>query len=84
LNFDQTSERKSKQEELTRLKRFALDELEQRGYQVRGKTLAQIRATLKRVPNRPVEFVSTAAPPIHYKIAVSHIGRPLQAGHPSF
>jgi hypothetical protein len=38
LNFDRTSERKNKLEELAKLKRLALEELERHGYEVRGKT----------------------------------------------
>jgi hypothetical protein len=43
-------ERKNKREELARLKHAALAELERRGYDVRGKTPAQIREMLKRRP----------------------------------
>jgi len=52
LNVDRISERKSKMQELVRLKRVALEELERRGYDVRGKTPAQIRETLKRRPKK--------------------------------
>ena len=38
MNFDRTSERKNKLEELAKLKRLALEELERHGYEVRGKT----------------------------------------------
>jgi hypothetical protein len=41
-----------KREELAKLKHAALTELEQRGYEVRGKTPAQIREMLKRRPKR--------------------------------
>jgi hypothetical protein len=43
---------KNKLEELARLKHAALTELERRGYQVRGKTPAQIREMLKRRPKK--------------------------------
>jgi len=52
LNFDRTSERKNKLEELARLKRVALEALERRGYDVRGKSPAQIRQVLKRRPKK--------------------------------
>jgi len=43
---------KNKLEEFARLKHAALTELERRGYQVRGKTPAQIREMLKRRPKK--------------------------------
>jgi hypothetical protein len=52
LNFDRTSERKNKLEELAKLKRLALEELERHGYEVRGKTPTQINETLKRRPKK--------------------------------
>jgi hypothetical protein len=50
LSIGRTSERKNKLEELAILKHAALTELERRGYEVRGKTPAQIREMLKRRP----------------------------------
>ena len=52
VSVDRTGERKNKLEELAKLKRAALAELERRGYVVRGKTPAQIRETLKRRPKK--------------------------------
>src|SRR5262245_33394417 len=52
LSINRTSEHKSKREELAKLKRAALAELERRGYEVRGKTPAQIREMLKRRPKK--------------------------------
>jgi hypothetical protein len=50
LSINRTGERKSKLEELAKLKHEALAELQRRGYEVRGKTPAQIREMLKRRP----------------------------------
>jgi hypothetical protein len=44
--------REKKQETLAELKNAALDELERRGYEVRGKTPTQIRQILRRRPTR--------------------------------
>jgi hypothetical protein len=52
LSISRTDERKSKREELAKLKHAALAELERRGYEVRGKTPAQIREMLKRRPKK--------------------------------
>ena len=52
LSIDRSEERESKREELAKLKRTALAELESRGYEVRGKTPSQIREMLKRRPKR--------------------------------
>jgi hypothetical protein len=52
LSTNRTGERKSKLEELAKLKHAALTELERRGYEVRGKTPAQIREMLKRRPKK--------------------------------
>jgi hypothetical protein len=52
LNSDHVSERKGKLEQLAKLKQAALAELERRGYEVRGKTPAQIREMLKRRPKK--------------------------------
>ena len=52
MSINRTGERKSKSEELAELKQAALTELEQRGYDVRGKTPAQIRKMLKRRPKK--------------------------------
>jgi hypothetical protein len=42
--------------ELAGLKSSAIDALEQRGYEVRGKTTAQIRLILKRHPTGPLSI----------------------------
>jgi hypothetical protein len=52
LSISRTGERKNKLEELAKLKHAALAELERRGYEVRGKTPAQIREILKRRPKK--------------------------------
>ena len=45
-------------EDLKRLREQALAELERQGYEVRGKTPAQIRAAIKRAPRRKANQVS--------------------------
>ena len=52
MSISHTGERKNKLEELAKLKHEALTELERRGYEVRGKTPAQIREMLKRRPKK--------------------------------
>jgi len=52
LSVDRAGERKNKLEELAKLKHAALAALERRGYEVRGKTPAQIREMLKRRPTK--------------------------------
>jgi hypothetical protein len=52
LSINRTEERKNKLEELAKLKHAALTELERQGYEVRGKTPAQIREMLKRRPKK--------------------------------
>ena len=47
---DRIARRKRLHEELVSLKNNAIAELERRGYEVRGKTPAQIRKLLKRRP----------------------------------
>jgi hypothetical protein len=47
-----TGKSKVRLEELAKLKHAALAELERRGYEVRGKTPAQIREMLKRPPKK--------------------------------
>jgi hypothetical protein len=49
---------KQKQVALAVLKQAALAALEQRGYEVRGKTTTQIRLALSRRPTRPVSAPS--------------------------
>ena len=46
---------------LEELKSAALAELERRGYEVRGKTPAQIRQIIKRRPTKPNSTLSQAA-----------------------
>ena len=45
--------RRMKKEELAELKDTAIAKLERRGYEVRGKTPAQIRQILRRHPTKP-------------------------------
>ena len=52
MGVDRAVERKNKRKELAKLRDAALTELERRGYEVRGKTPAQIRELLKRRPNK--------------------------------
>jgi len=52
MSISRTGERKNKLEELAKLKHEALTKLERRGYEVRGKTPAQIREMLKRRPKK--------------------------------
>jgi len=52
LSIDRDDKRKNKLEELAKLKHAALTELERQGYEVRGKTPAQIREILKRRPKK--------------------------------
>jgi hypothetical protein len=49
---------KQKQAVLAAMKQVALTALEQRGYEVRGKTTTQIRLALSRRPTRPVRAAS--------------------------
>ncbi|MDB5583345.1 MAG: hypothetical protein JWR80_8521 [Bradyrhizobium sp.] len=49
---------KQKQAVLAAMKQVALAALEQRGYEVRGKTTTQIRMALSRRPTRPVRAAS--------------------------
>jgi hypothetical protein len=52
VSADRIVARKHKLEELAKLKHAALAELERRGYEVRGKTPAQIKEMLKRRPKK--------------------------------
>jgi hypothetical protein len=52
LSINRIDERRNKRAELAKLKHAALAELEGRGYEVRGKTPAQIREMLKRRPKK--------------------------------
>jgi hypothetical protein len=52
LGIDHNRRGKTKREELANLKHAALTELERRGYDVRGKTPAQIREILRRRPKK--------------------------------
>ena len=52
MSINRSDERRNKREELAKLKHAALAELERRGYEVRGKTPAQIREMLKRRPKK--------------------------------
>ena len=48
---------KDKQKELAGLKNLAIAALENRGYEVRGKTTSQIRQILRRHPTKPPTIV---------------------------
>jgi F0F1-type ATP synthase membrane subunit b/b' len=50
---DRTAQRKKLREELAEIKNDAITQLERLGYNVRGKTPAQIRQILKRRPMKP-------------------------------
>lgn len=50
---ERTRHRRIKKEELAELKDTAIAKLERRGYEVRGKTPAQIRQILRRHPTKP-------------------------------
>jgi hypothetical protein len=50
---EQRAKQQTKQQELARLKDAAFAALEQRGYDVRGKTTSQIREILRRPPQKP-------------------------------
>ncbi len=52
IDDDRAAQRKKLHEELAELKNAALAELERRGYDVRGKTPAQIRQILRRRPSK--------------------------------
>ena len=52
MSIGRTGERKNKLEEWAKLEHEALTQLERRGYEVRGKTPAQIREMLKRRPKK--------------------------------
>lgn len=53
MSDDRVALRKSKQEKLVRLKDAAINALERRGYEVRGKTTSQIREVLRHHPTKP-------------------------------
>ena len=50
MSIDRNVQRKKMREELAELKNAVIAKLERRGYEVRGKTPAQIRQILKRRP----------------------------------
>jgi hypothetical protein len=52
MSNDHAVLRKKMQEELAELKSSAIAQLEHRGYEVRGKTTAQIRQIIKRHPTK--------------------------------
>jgi hypothetical protein len=53
MKNDRANLRKKTREKLAELKSAAIAEFERRGYEVRGKTPAQIRQILKRRPTKP-------------------------------
>ena len=57
---NRSARREKMREELARLRNAALAELERRGYEVRGKTPAQIRKMLRRRPARQETNVGDA------------------------
>jgi hypothetical protein len=68
-----------KQEKLAELKNEAFAKLERRGYEVRGKTPAQIRQVLKRRPTKPPSIAEKRGtgpfrPPLRFKVAPFEIG----------
>lgn len=52
MSDDRAASRKTLKDELASLKRSAIAELENRGYEVRGKKTFQIRQILKRRPTK--------------------------------
>ena len=60
MNSDRKVQRKKFRAELANLKNAAVADLEDRGYDVRGKTPAQIRRILKRRPSRQNRFIDGA------------------------
>ena len=54
---DRALRRKEMRETIAELKSMALARLETRGYEVRGKTPAQIRHLLRRQPSKPKKTV---------------------------
>jgi hypothetical protein len=50
MSDDLPAQRKKRQQELAELKSSAIAELERRGYDVRGKTTAQIKQIIQRRP----------------------------------
>jgi hypothetical protein len=61
VNVDRAAECKRKREEFTNLRNEALTKLEQKGYDVRGKTPAQIRALLKRRPRSSESWMGSTS-----------------------
>jgi hypothetical protein len=53
MSDDRAALRKRKHEKLVSLKNIAITALEQRGYEVRGKTTSQIREALRHHPTKP-------------------------------
>jgi len=52
MSDDRAALRKKMQDDLVELKSSAIAQLEHRGYEVRGKTTAQIRQIIKRHPKK--------------------------------
>ncbi len=61
MSDDRAALRKERQEELAGLKNSAIAALENRGYEVRGKTTSQIREILRRHPTKPPTIVKETA-----------------------
>ncbi len=59
MSDDRAALRKTRQEKLAGLKSSAIAALENRGYEVRGKTTSQIREILRRHPTKPRTIVKT-------------------------
>jgi hypothetical protein len=62
MQDERARHRRTKKQEWAELKDTAIAKLERRGYEVRGKTPAQIRQILRRHPTKP-QPIPTAAPP---------------------
>ena len=61
MSDDRAALRKTRQEKLAGLKNSAIAALENRGYEVRGKTTSQIREILRRHPTKPRTIVKETA-----------------------
>jgi hypothetical protein len=61
---DRTTQRKKIRDELAKLRNAAMAELERRGYDVHGKTPAQIRQILKRGPSKKARRRKASVQPI--------------------
>jgi len=60
MGDDRTAHREQLRKKLAEMRKAALTRLESRGYDVRGKTAAQIRRLLKRRPSSKKQTSTTA------------------------